>query len=262
MQICNEVSPGSARDPACPLKDGRLLLLGGASFRLRDETTSVLIVLSEGIDAVDRAWTTEQVLRITGVSKRRLGYWLDRGILTAEIDEARGRGRVRLWSFANLVEVRVVVWLRDRVSLQLIAKIVEHLRKRGIDQPLSELRFAVVDTGKARRPTDVVVQRPDGSWETPLEGQVVMEVVLPLSRFADELRAASERDRAGRRQPGRVERHRGRMGSAEVLAGTRVPVDAVRRLHGAGWSTERIIENYPGLTKRDVQAALKARAAG
>jgi uncharacterized protein (DUF433 family) len=213
-------------------------------------------------DIAERAWTTEQVLRITGVSKRRLGYWLDREILTADVDEARGRGRVRLWSFANLVEVRVVVWLRDRVSLQLIAKIVEHLRKRGIDQPLAELRFAVVDTGKAKRPTDVIVQRPDGSWETPIEGQVVMEVVLPLNRFADELRAASEQDRARRRQPGRVERRRGRLGSVEVLAGTRVPVAAVRRLFAAGWSTERIIENYPGLTERDVAAAVETSAAG
>jgi uncharacterized protein (DUF433 family) len=127
---------------------------------------------------------------------------------------------------------------------------------------VAELRVAVVDTGKARRPTDVVVQRPDGAWETPLAGQLVMEIVLPLERFADEIRQASERDRARRRQAGRVERRRGRMGSAEVLAGTRVPVAAIQRLDAAGWSFDRIIDNYPGLTKRDVAAALKAKAAG
>jgi DNA-binding transcriptional MerR regulator len=220
----------------------------------------VLIVSSERPEIVDHAWTTEQVLRITGVSKRRLGYWLDRGILSADVDEARGRGRVRLWSFADLVEVRVVLWLRDRVSLQLIGRIVEHLRKRGIDQPLAELRFAVIDTGRAKRATDVVVQQPDGNWETPIEGQVVMEVVLPLVRFADELRVAAERDRAHRRQPGRFERRRGRLGSVEVLAGTRVPVAAVQRLHAAGWSAERIIENYPGLTERDVAVAVRSAA--
>lgn len=210
----------------------------------------------------DRAWTTEQVLRITGVSKRRLGYWLDRQIISADVDEARGRGHVRLWSFANLVEVRVVMWLRDRVSLQLIGKIVGYLRKRGVDQPLSELRFAVVDTGRPRRPTDIVVQQPDGSWETPIDGQVVMEVVLPLERFADELRLASERDRAKRRQPGRVERRRGRMGSVEVLAGTRVPVATIRRLDAAGWTVARIVDNYPGVTERDITVALKQPATG
>jgi len=81
-------------------------------------------------------------------------------------------------------------------------------------------------------------------------------------RFADELRIATERDRADRRQPGRVERRRGRMGSIEVLAGTRVPVVAVQRLHAAGWSADRIIENYPGLTERDVVAALRTSVTG
>jgi len=207
-------------------------------------------------EQVSPAWTTEQVLRITGVSKRRLGYWLDRGIVTAEIDEARGRGRVRLWSFSNLVEVKVALWLRDRVSLQLIGRIVERLRTAGLDRPLAELRFAVVDTGKVRRPNDVMVQQSDGTWETPIDRQIVMEIVLPLRRFEEELREASERDRVRRRQPGKVERRRGKLGSAEVLAGTRIPVETIRRLSEAGWTTERIIENYPGITTRDIDAAV------
>jgi len=52
------------------------------------------------------------------------------------------------------------------------------------------------------------------------------------------------------------------MGSVEVLAGTRVPVAAIRRVDAAGWSAERIVENYPGLTVRDVTVALKRLAAG
>jgi uncharacterized protein (DUF433 family) len=47
-----------------------------------------------------------------------------------------------------------------------------------------------------------------------------------------------------------------------VLAGTRVPVAAIQRLDAAGWSVERIIDNYPGLTRRDVAVALKVKAAG
>ena len=52
------------------------------------------------------------------------------------------------------------------------------------------------------------------------------------------------------------------MGSVEVLAGTRVPVAVVRRLQAAGWSAERIIENYPGLTMRDVAVAVGTNATG
>jgi uncharacterized protein (DUF433 family) len=217
--------------------------------------------MSRSASAPQQAWTTEQVLRITGVSRRRLAYWLDRGILTADIDEARGRGRVRLWSFSNLLEVKVALWLRDRVSLQLIGTIVNRLRAEGTKQPLAEMRFAVVDTGKPKRPTDVIIQRADGPWELS-DHQVVMEGVLPLTQFAEEVRRESERDRARRRQPGRIERKRGRLGSTDVFSGTRVPVAAIRRLRAAGWSDARIIENYPGLTRRDLAAANEDAASG
>ena len=43
-----------------------------------------------------------------------------------------GAGAVRLWSFQNLLEVRVALWLRDRVSLQLLRKIVQSFRKRRL----------------------------------------------------------------------------------------------------------------------------------
>ncbi len=211
--------------------------------------------------APEQAWTTEQVLRITGVSRRRLAYWLDRGILTADVDEARGRGHVRLWSFSNLIEVKVALWLRDRVSLQLIGTIVHRLRAEDSKQPLAETRFAVVDTGKPKRPTDVIIQRVDGPWELS-NHQVVLEGVLPLIQFADELRRDSQRERAKRRQPGTIERKRGRLGSAAVFSGTRVPVEAIVRLHDAGWSNARIIDNYPGLTGRDLTAALNDTLTG
>jgi uncharacterized protein (DUF433 family) len=52
------------------------------------------------------------------------------------------------------------------------------------------------------------------------------------------------------------------MGSVEVLAGTRVPVATIRRLHRAGWSAARIIDNYPGLTAKDIAVAVRKRASG
>lgn len=209
-----------------------------------------------------RAFTTEQVLRITGVSRRKLSYWLERGIVSADVDEARGRGRVRLWSFHNLVEVKVALWLRERVSLQLIARIVELLRKEGYAQPLAEVRYAVVDTGKARRPTEVVVQHADGAWAVPVGGQIVFEGVLPLAQFADELSRAADRDARARRRSGAVEQRRGVLGSTTVLAGTRVPTKAIARLHEAGWDEARILENYPDLTSADIRAALRVERAG
>ena len=56
-----------------------------------------------------------------------------------------------------------------------------------------------------------------------------------------------------------VERRRGALGSAPVLAGTRIPVSTIQSLHEAGWSTERIVDNYPGLDAADVAAVLVSR---
>ncbi len=210
--------------------------------------TNVLIVALP-----DQVFTSEQVLRLTGVSRRRLNYWLDRGIISADVDEARGRGHVRLWSFSNLIEVRVALQLRDDVSLQLLGKIVRKLRQhRGLKVPLAEVRLAVVPRGRGNR---VVIQDSQGEWEEALSGQYVMTLVLPLGRYESEISEAAERDRRDRRQPGKIEKRRGHLGSAPVFAGTRIPVATVRRLLIAGWDTARILDEYPGLDAADVQAA-------
>ncbi|MBV8161053.1 MAG: DUF433 domain-containing protein [Acidimicrobiia bacterium] len=217
------------------------------------------------IDEEFAAFTAEQVMRLTGISRRKLTYWLESGILVADVDAARGRGHVRLFSFRNLVEVRVAIWLRDKISLQLMRKIVARLRcGGGPERPLVELRFAVIEDRSGRRPPrhEVVVQGPDGTWEQARSGQKVMEITVPLQQFAEELVAAAERDRRRRRRAGKVERRRGVLGSTPVLAGTRVPTRAIRSLHEAGYSVERIVRNYPGLTRADVRAALQEDSTG
>jgi uncharacterized protein (DUF433 family) len=202
------------------------------------------------------AFTSDQVMRVTGISRRRLNYWLEHGIISADIDAAKGRGRVRLWSFENLLEVRVALWLRDRVSLQLLTKIVKSLRRRGYETPLATLVLAVVEPKSARRQSRVIFQDESGKWEEALSGQLVMELSLPVGAMRSELSSALDRDQRQRRKSGKIERQRGRLGSAPVFAGTRIPVGAVERLHAAGWSTKRILAEYPGLKVGDIRAAI------
>ncbi len=210
-------------------------------------------------------FTSNQVLRLTGVTKRRLDYWIHQDLVAPDISKARGRGTVRLFSFENLLEVRVAVWLRSKnVSLQLIRKIVAKLKKRGLDHPLSAVAFAVVEPparyGRAKpaREPDIVLQLEDGSWETGvLSGQKVMEMALPLKRFRDELTQSVGEDRKRHKRVGRVERRRGVLGSTPVIAGTRIPVSAVWSLHKAGYTNVQILANYPGLEIGDVRAAIR-----
>jgi uncharacterized protein (DUF433 family) len=77
----------------------------------------------------------------------------------------------------------------------------------------------------------------------------------------DQLAKALERDQRKRRKAGQIERQRGRLGSAPVFAGTRIPVSVVTRLHKAGWSNQRIMTEYPDLKPGDVRAALREEKA-
>ncbi len=169
-----------------------------------------------------------------------------------------GRGSVRLFTFQNLIEIRAAAWLRNQLSLQLIRKIVVHLREER-DRPLAELQFAVIEnegTSSGSQHLDVIVQRTDGDWEK-WTGQQMLKVRVPIRKFSDELAKAAAKERTKRRKVGQVETRRGALGSAPVLAGTRIPTAAVWRLHEAGYSHQRILENYPGLKLADVTAALK-----
>ncbi len=209
------------------------------------------------------AFTSEQVMRVTGISKRKLNYWLDNGIISADIDEARGRGRVRLWSFQNLLEVRVALWLRDRVSLQLLRKIVGSLRKRGFEMPLADLRLGVVESANPRKRARIVFQTESGEWEEVFEGgQLVLRLTLPIKAMSDELAKAVERDQRQRRRAGQIEKRRGRLGSEPVFAGTRIPVTAVQRMHDAGWTSKMILAEYPSLKPKDVRAAVSRPRGG
>lgn len=203
----------------------------------------------------NQAFNSEQVIRLTGITRRRLNYWIESEVISADVDAARGRGHVRLWSFQSLVEVRVAVALREELSLQRLRKVVQALRREGLPSPLAQVRVYVQKTKRGDR---VVIRRPDGSLSEPLTGQQVMELPLPLDEYAAEIQTAVEADRKRRRQVGEVERRRGRLGSAPTFAGTRIPVAAVQRMLKAGRSDDEILADYPGLDAADIEAARSA----
>ena len=55
---------------------------------------------------------------------------------------------------------------------------------------------------------------------------------------------------------GQIRRSRFINHNAPVVAGTRIPVRAIKRFAAAGYSHEQIIKEYPDLKEDDVKAAL------
>jgi DNA-binding transcriptional MerR regulator len=69
-----------------------------------------------------------------GITYRQLDYWARTGLIQPSIRTAQGSGSQRLYSFRDILVLKVIKRLLDTgVSLQNIRAAVEHLRDRGVD---------------------------------------------------------------------------------------------------------------------------------
>ncbi|MFD0576382.1 MerR family transcriptional regulator [Dactylosporangium darangshiense] len=68
-----------------------------------------------------------------GISYRQLDYWARTGLVVPSVRDAAGSGSQRLYSFRDIVVLKVVKRLLDAgVSLQNIRKAIDTLRSRGV----------------------------------------------------------------------------------------------------------------------------------
>jgi DNA-binding transcriptional MerR regulator len=75
-----------------------------------------------------------QVCAIVGISYRQLDYWARTDLVVPSIRSASGSGSQRLYSFKDILVLKVVKRLLDAgVSLQNIRIAVEALRSRGVE---------------------------------------------------------------------------------------------------------------------------------
>ncbi len=74
------------------------------------------------------------VCKIVGISYRQLDYWTTTGLVTPSVRDADGSGSQRLYSFEDIVQLRIIKNLLDTgVSLQRIRTAIEFVRERGLD---------------------------------------------------------------------------------------------------------------------------------
>ena len=94
------------------------------------------------------AYDSKMASRIVGVSLRQIQYWDERGFVRPSVKPAQGRGTKRLYSFHDLVCLKVVKDLTYHgISLQKIRRCL---------QPLKQY------TAKAELPLDSVKYVTDG----------------------------------------------------------------------------------------------------
>ena len=90
------------------------------------------------------AFNTKTVCNITGLTNRQVDYWDRTHFIKPSLKEASGYGTARLYSFNDLVQLKVAKTLIDKgVYLQKIRKAITWLKKNfpDVEKPLAQMKF-------------------------------------------------------------------------------------------------------------------------
>lgn len=86
-----------------------------------------------GMDDRRSGYRGPAACRIVGVTYRQLDYWTTTGLVRSSVRDADGSGSQRLYSFDDIVQLKVVKRLLDAgVHLNRIRQAIEFVRDRGL----------------------------------------------------------------------------------------------------------------------------------
>ena len=123
-----------------------------------------------------------QVCGIVGITYRQLDYWARTDLLHPSISKAKGSGSQRLYSYSDLVQLKVIKRLLDSgVSLQAARRAIECLRESGDDLASANL---VIDDRRS-----VLAHTGEEIIDLLKGGQTVLNIV-PLGGVVSEIDAA------------------------------------------------------------------------
>ncbi len=197
------------------------------------------------------AFTEEQAERLTGVSVHRLRHWDKTKFFQPSLaGDNRRLPYSRIYSFRDLLSLQVLRSLRDDAgcSLQHLREVRDKLAHLG-DDVWSRTKLYVLNKKV------VFYDEEKEELREPVSGQLVLQIPLRVVLTGMETRVKA----LSKRQPeefGRIERSRNVSHNAAVIAGTRITVGTIKRLFEDGYSTEKILAEFPSLTAADVAAAL------
>jgi DNA-binding transcriptional MerR regulator len=101
-----------------------------------DTTPRQELLFTDGLDPVPDeliGYRGPTACHAAGITYRQLDYWARTGLVVPSVRSAAGSGTQRLYSFKDILVLKVVKRLLDTgVSLQNIRIAVDHLRARGV----------------------------------------------------------------------------------------------------------------------------------
>jgi DNA-binding transcriptional MerR regulator len=90
-------------------------------------------------------FTPGQVTRLTGLPYSTLNLWAKKGLVAPSISTGVGSGNERIYSFRDLITLKVAFELRKAgINTRSLKKVVDFLRENeGLENPLAEARLVV-----------------------------------------------------------------------------------------------------------------------
>jgi len=123
-----------------------------------------------------------QVCKIVGITYRQLDHWIRTDLVAPSLAEAHGSGSQRLFSYRDLVELKVIKSLLDGgLALQSVRKSITYLRD-GLGGDLATANL-VINGSKS-----VVARTGEELVDLVRRGQGVLNII-PLGAVKDELDA-------------------------------------------------------------------------
>ena len=119
---------------------------------------------------------------LVGITYRQLDYWARTGLLRPSLAEARGSGSKRLYTYRDVLELKVIKQLLDSgVSLKSARRAVDCLRE-DLDVDLASANLVLTGTRS-------VLAHSNGEVVDLLQGGQGVFNIVPLSGVVGELEA-------------------------------------------------------------------------
>jgi uncharacterized protein (DUF433 family) len=201
------------------------------------------------------AYTADRAAALSGVPRSTIHWWARQEILVPSVSASR----VKLWSFADLMALRTIYWLRRRKTTELGVDIPA-TSMGAVREALGGLRQLDAPLWKDDRPTVLVDGEGKVYLDTPggiqtVEGQIaageLLDLIAPFSTVEGSRGPDLYRPRTELRiVPAKLS------GSPHVV-GTRVETRALAGLSREGYDADAIHALYPYLDRNQISQALE-----
>lgn len=200
------------------------------------------------------AYTAKRTSALSGVPLSTIHWWDRHGIFGPSVSPTK----VKLWSYSDLMGLRVIYWLRRQKTLEAGAEI-PGVGMPAVRRALEQLRAVDLPVWSGGRSSLFVV--PDGTLylDLPtglqdLQGQLARGELLNLVAPFTSMEGLKGPDLVRPKPELRIVP--GKLSGSPHVAGTRVETTAIAALANDGLDTKRIIQLYPYLNEAQVADAI------